>query len=101
MESERSLSLPVRIGAVVVAALPLLLGGVWLFFWVGRAWSDEICSGEGLPRWAARLLPPERIRDATTLVEERGRTVVLLGRLAVFPSSVMAAATACMPRLGA
>ena len=85
---EGDLALPVA----VVATLPLMLGGVWLFFWLGRAWSEEIRSGEGLPRWAEKVLPPKRICQLADVLEDKGRTVVFLGRLAVFPSAVMAAA---------
>ena len=54
---EGELALPIA----VLATLPLMLGGVWLFFWLGRAWSEEIRSGEGLPGWAEKVLPPKRI----------------------------------------
>jgi membrane protein DedA with SNARE-associated domain len=85
---EGELALPVA----VLATVPLMLGGVWLFFWLGRAWSDEIRSGEGLPKWAEKVLPPKRICQLADVLEAKGRTVVFLGRLAVFPSAVMAAA---------
>lgn len=78
--------------SLVLAAAPLLLGGVWLFFWLGRAWSDEITSGEGLPGWAAKLLPVERIRAMCGILQEKGTPVIFFGRLAVFPSTLLAAA---------
>jgi membrane protein DedA with SNARE-associated domain len=77
---------------VVATALPLLLGGVWLFYALGRMWSSELQGGEGLPRWTGRLLPAKRIKAMCSLLDERGPVVVFLGRLAVFPSSLVAAA---------
>ncbi len=80
-------SLPV----VLVAALPLLLGGVWLFFGLGRAYASELDDAE-LPGLAGRLLPKRRLDRLTKRLEERGMRVVFLGRLAAFPSTLMAAA---------
>jgi membrane protein DedA with SNARE-associated domain len=76
---------------VVAAAVPLAIFGVWLFYFLGRAYADEIQAGEGLPRWAEKLLPPERIRKMCGVVERKGRRVVLLGRLAAFPSTLLGA----------
>lgn len=76
---------------VVVAALPLLLGGVWLFFGLGRMYVDEIEEGD-LPGLAGRILPKRRLDKLRGVLDERGMRVVFLGRLAAFPSSLMAAA---------
>jgi membrane-associated protein len=76
---------------VVAAAVPLAIFGVWLFYFLGRAYAEEIQAGEGLPRWAEKLLPPERIRKMCSVVERKGRGVVLLGRLAAFPSTLLGA----------
>jgi membrane protein DedA with SNARE-associated domain len=38
------------------------------------------------------VLPPERICQLVDVLDDKGRAVVFLGRLTVFPSSVMAAA---------
>lgn len=78
--------------ALVVAAVPLMIGGVWLFYWLGRAWSEELQSDDGLPGWAGKVLPAERVKAMCAVLQERGRVVVFFGRLAVFPSSVLAAA---------
>ncbi len=77
---------------VVMATIPLLLFGVWQFFFLGRAYTEEITSGEGLPKLAQRVLPPERIKKLCAAVTERGPKLVFLGRLATFPSSLLAAA---------
>jgi membrane protein DedA with SNARE-associated domain len=82
----------VALGALVLAAVPLMLGGVWLFYFLGRAWSKEITTGKGLPRWAGRLLPTDRIKDLCQVLQDRGAPVIFFGRLAVFPSTLLAAA---------
>ena len=84
---EGDLALPVA----VAAALPLLLAGVWLFFALGRAFADELADAD-LPGVAGRVLPKERIDQLRGVLDERGTRVVFLGRMAAFPSSLMAAA---------
>jgi membrane protein DedA with SNARE-associated domain len=81
----------VALPMVVLAALPLLLGGVWVFFGLGRAYESELGDAE-LPGVGGRLLPKDRIDDLRQILERRGMRVVFLGRLAAFPSSLMAAA---------
>jgi membrane protein DedA with SNARE-associated domain len=75
----------------VLAALPLLLGGVWIFFGLGRAYEDDLADAQ-LPGVAGRVLPKDRIDNMRDLLERKGMWVVFLGRLAAFPSSLMAAA---------
>lgn len=77
--------------AVVAAALPLYLAGVWLFFGLGRAYAAELEEAE-LPGVAGRLLPKRRLDKLRDVLEERGIRVVFLGRLAAFPSTLTAAA---------
>jgi membrane protein DedA with SNARE-associated domain len=72
------------IPAVVAASLPLLLGGVWVFFGLGRAYGDDLPDN--------RLLPREKIERLQAVLEEKGDKVVFLGRLAAFPSTLMGAA---------
>jgi membrane protein DedA with SNARE-associated domain len=75
--------------AVVAAAVPLAIFAVWHSFLLGRAYSEEITSGEGLPRFADRLLPPKRIKALCQALDDKGSKVVFLGRLATFPSSLL------------
>jgi membrane protein DedA with SNARE-associated domain len=82
----------VNLAEVVAAAVPLAIVGVWLFYLLGRAYADEIQAGEGLPRWGEKLLPPERVRRLCRVLDEKGRPVVLVGRLAAFPSTLLGAA---------
>jgi membrane protein DedA with SNARE-associated domain len=77
---------------VVLAALPLLIGGVWQFFFLGRAFAEEIKSGENLPKVAQRLLPPKRINQLCKVLDQKGPRLIFLGRLATFPSSLVATA---------
>ena len=76
--------------AVVGAALPILLGGVWVFFGLGRAYADAF--DDDLPGIADRLLPKDRINRLQHALEDRGPKLVFLGRLAAFPSALTAAA---------
>jgi membrane protein DedA with SNARE-associated domain len=77
--------------AIVVVALPMLLAGVWIFYGLGRAYARELDDAE-LPGVAGRLLPKRRIDQLRDVLEDRGMKVVFLGRLAAFPSTLMAAA---------
>lgn len=77
---------------ILLAAVPLMVFGVWLFYALGRAYADEIQSGDGLPSWAQRLLPTDRIQDLCRILDRKGGGVVVAGRLAAFPSSLLAAA---------
>ncbi|HUP85779.1 MAG TPA: VTT domain-containing protein [Acidimicrobiales bacterium] len=77
---------------VLAAAIPLCIFGVWLFFFLGRAFATEIQDGEGLPKFAERLLPTKRIKDLCAVLDKKGTRLVFLGRLATFPSSVLASA---------
>lgn len=76
---------------VLVAAIPLALLGVWLAYAVGRAYAEELQDGDAMPKWSRRLLPPERVNAMCRVLDRRGRLVVVLGRVAAFPSSALAA----------
>jgi membrane-associated protein len=76
---------------LLLAAIPLLLGGVWLFYALGRAYSDELADAD-LPGIAGRILPKKRIDQMRQVLEDKGPRVVFFGRLAAFPSTLMAAA---------
>lgn len=77
---------------VLVAAVPLAIFGVWLFYALGRAYSPEIREGEGIPTWAERVLPPKRVTAMCSVLERKGWGVIVLGRLAAFPSAMLGAA---------
>ncbi len=85
---EGKVSLPL----VVLAALPIAVFGVWLFFALGRAYGDELRDGSALPKWGRRVLPPKRVKALCGVLDRRGRLVVVLGRLTAFPSTMLGAA---------
>lgn len=76
---------------VLAAALPLAILGVWQFYALGRLYRGDIRRGN-IPRLARRLLPPERIKHMAKLLDRKGVRLVFLGRLAAFPSTVVATA---------
>jgi membrane protein DedA with SNARE-associated domain len=81
----------VNLVLLVLAAIPLSIFGVWHFFLLGRAYSEEIHSQRlsGLP---AKLLTPERVGKLERSLERRGPRLIFLGRLAVLSSAAVAAA---------
>lgn len=76
---------------VALATVPIVLGGVWLMYVLGVLYRREVRSAD-LPGPASRLLPPDRIERLTKTLKRDGVRVVFLGRLAIFPSTLMAAA---------
>ena len=76
---------------VFLAAIPLSIFGVWLFYLLGRAYSKEIHS-EKMPGLAARILTPERIKKFEDALDSKGPKLIFLGRLAVLSSATVAAA---------
>lgn len=80
-------------GVVVafLAYVPLMVGGVWAFFGVGRAYASVLRDGDG-PTWLTRLVPPDRLELTQRVLARRGPAVAVLGRLAALPPTVVAAA---------
>jgi membrane protein DedA with SNARE-associated domain len=76
---------------LTLAAIPLYLGGVWHFFYLGKAFSEEICSHK-LPGIAGRVLKPDRIEKLLAALRKKGPKLIVLGRLAAFSSAALAAA---------
>ena len=76
---------------LVLAVIPLSIFGVWHFYLLGRAYSQEINSKE-LSGVAARVLTPDRIAKLERSLERRGPRLIFLGRLAVMSSAAVAAA---------
>ena len=76
--------------AVVGSALPILLGGVWVMFALGRAYADSL-DADNLPQIVQRVLKPKRVEEMRDTIADRGMIVVFLGRLAAFPSTVVGA----------
>src|SRR5688572_7570642 len=72
----------VNLGVVVLAALPLLVLAVWIFYFLGRAHRDELADAD-LPGIAGRVLPRTRIQSLRDAVSDRGWPLVFIGRLAI------------------
>jgi membrane protein DedA with SNARE-associated domain len=81
----------VALPSVLLASVPFVVFGVWLMYLLGIAYRREL-RGARLPGIAGRVMPPDRIKRLSKALEGAGARVVFLGRLAVFPSSLMAAA---------
>src|SRR4051794_33274771 len=77
---------------VLIAATPLAILGVWHFYLLGRAWAAELNDEKDLPAVAERLLPPKRVKALGKVLDDKGVVVVFFGRLAAFPSTLIAAA---------
>ena len=75
-----------------LAAIPLSAIGVWASFLLGRTFADDLDDGVALPGILGRLLPAGRIRSLRAVLDREGTKAIFLGRLAVFPSTLMAAA---------
>lgn len=76
---------------LTAAAIPLVFVGVWHFYYLGRAYSSEMRS-KNLPPVARRLLPEEKMSKLRKVLRKKGPRLVILGRLAVFPSTLVGAA---------
>lgn len=74
-----------------LAYLPLMVGGVWAFYGLGRAYAEDLRTGNG-PAWLARAVPPDRLEVAQRVLARRGPVVALIGRVAALPPTIVAAA---------
>ena len=80
---------------VLLAAVPLVILGVWQFFYLGRAYCKEITSGD-LPGIAGRIINAKKVNEIGKILDKKGTRLVFLGRLAAFSSAALAlAAGAC------
>lgn len=77
--------------AIFLAYLPLMVGGVWVFFLLGRSYAEELRTGEG-PAWIHRLVPEEQLVLSRRVLARHGPIIGLLARVAAFPPTIVAAA---------
>jgi membrane-associated protein len=82
----------VPIWALVLAAIPLSIFAVWLFFLLGRTYRREIES-DSLSGMAERILTPERVKRLQDALDRKGPRLIFLGRIAVMSSAAVAAAS--------
>ena len=76
---------------ILIAATPLAILGVWHAFALGRGHQDEIRKGK-LPGIGRRVLPVDKIKKMQKLLRKKGPKMVVIGRLAAFPSAIVGAA---------
>lgn len=76
---------------MVIAAVPLAIIGVWHSFALGRGYAPEIRTGK-LPGIGKTILPVGKIRTFQKLLRRKGAKLVVIGRLAVFPSALVGVA---------
>jgi len=81
----------IALAPVLLASIPLAILGVWHFFALGRGYEQELSDGD-LPKVAAKVVPPKRVNALSKVLDQKGTRVVLLGRLAAFPSILLGAA---------
>jgi membrane protein DedA with SNARE-associated domain len=74
-----------------LAAIPLSIFGAWIFYFLGRSYAKEIDNGN-LPKYAQRILDPEKINRFEKALNDKGPKLIFLGRLAVMSSAAVAAA---------
>jgi membrane protein DedA with SNARE-associated domain len=73
------------------AYLPLMVVVVWFFFIAGRAYRMLLRNGTG-PKWLRRAIPPDKLELAQRMLVRRGPLIAVLGRVAAFPPTLLAAA---------
>lgn len=74
-----------------LAYLPLMVGGVWAFFGLGRAYADDLRTEDG-PAWLSRAIPPDRMEAAQRMLARRGPLIAIIARVAALPPTIVAAA---------
>ncbi len=81
----------VDLALLCLAAIPLSIFGAWIFYFLGRAYAKEIDTGN-LPKYAEKILDPEKINRFEKALDEKGSKLIFLGRIAVMSSAAVAAA---------
>lgn len=76
---------------LLLAYLPLMTLGIWVYFLIGRAYGPELRRGEG-PDWLQRAVPQDRLIVASRVLTRRGPAIAVLGRVAGLPASAIGAA---------
>lgn len=76
---------------ILIAAVPLAILGVWHAFALGRAYREEIRTGD-MPGLGGKLIPVNKIQAMQKVLKQQSAKIVILGRLAVFPSAILAMA---------
>lgn len=77
---------------IAIAAVPLSILGVWVFYWLGKGYSKEINSDE-MPPIADRIITPKRVKKFDKALDRKEGRLIFLGRMAVLSSAMIAAAS--------
>lgn len=77
---------------LAAAAIPLSLLGVWLFYFLAAAYRHEIRNEKLNGRVLGRILPARKVNALGKILKKKGKRFVVLGRLAVLGSTMVAAA---------
>lgn len=77
--------------ALLLVSLPMVLLGNWVFFGLGRAYRDQL-AGDDLPSWLAQTVDPDQVHRLRGALARKGPLLVVLARLAIFPTTLLAAA---------
>lgn len=76
---------------LLLASLPMVLLGNWVFFGLGRAYRAELESDDP-PAWLTRYADPDQVERLRRVLARKGTLIVILARLAIFPTTLLAAA---------
>lgn len=76
---------------MLAAYIPLMIVATWAFFLLGRVHGDRLRDGTAAP-WLTRMVPADRLEAAARVLTKRGPVIAVIGRLAAFPPTVLAAA---------
>lgn len=79
------------VALLFAAYAPLMIGGVWAFFALGRVYADELRDGDG-PAWLDRMIDPDTLRITQRVLERKGPAIAILGRIAALPPTIVGAA---------
>lgn len=77
---------------ILLAAIPLQVVAIWLYFALGRLWKDDIDQEDGLPFAAARLLNRDQTRRLCGVLKKKGARLAFLARFAIFPTGLLSGA---------
>lgn len=76
---------------MLIAAVPLSILGVWIFYALGKGYAKEIKSDD-LPPIADRVITPKRVKKFDKALDRKGPRLIFLGRMAALSSAMIAVA---------
>ena len=82
----------VSLPQMLLAAIPLQVVAIWLYFALGRLWKDDIDRDDELPFVAARLLNRDQTRRVCGVLKKKGARLAFLARFAIFPTGLLSGA---------